>query len=49
MGGGELGAEEQGRGTTLNDYTEYLRRGAGAALGSEALNRARAKAGLGPL
>ena len=48
LDGGELGGEELGRGT-VDEYTEYLRRGAGAALGCEALNRAREKAGLGPL
>ena len=47
-GGGELGGEEQGRGT-LDEYTEYLRRGGSTGLGSEALNRAREKASLGPL
>ena len=48
LGGGELGGEELDRGT-LDEYTEYLRRGGSTGLGSAALNRARKKAGLGPL
>ena len=48
LDGGELGGEELDRGT-LDEYIQYLRRPAGAALGSEALNRAREKASLGPL
>ena len=48
LDGGELGGEELDRGT-LDEYTEYLRRGGSTGLGIEALNRARKKAGLGPL
>ena len=47
-GGGELGGEELGRGT-VDEYIQYLRRGGSTGLGSEALNRAREKASLGPL
>ena len=48
LDGGELGGEELDRGT-LDEYTEYLRRGGSTGLGIEELNRARKKAGLGPL